>query len=50
MFQNMCSGNHHNQLYRSHIQQAGLQKGEITAILRISEFGCENQSNWTYQL
>ena len=33
MFQSMHSGNHHDQSNRSHIQQAGLRKGEITAVL-----------------
>ena len=32
MFQNTNSENHSDQSYRSHIQQAGPQKGEITAV------------------
>ena len=37
MFQSMHSGNHHDQTYKSRIQQAGLRKGEITAVLSMSD-------------
>ena len=48
-FQSTLSGNHHDQSYRLHIQQAGLRKGEITAILSISDLVSENQNDWMYQ-
>ena len=49
MFQSMRSRNHHDQSYRSHIQQAGLRKGEITAFPSMSDLVIRNQSDQTYQ-